>query len=87
MKKLTTWWYLQCLKKKFNNSWDDQSLGLEIEQYGFFGADTNISTIHGQIADTSISKILKSCFLLHYQKYVFHALPFLQKLQKSWLMS
>jgi len=29
------------------------------------------------IADTDISKIFKSCFLLHYQEYnVFHALPF-----------
>jgi len=27
--------------------------------------DTNISTIHGLIADTDIFKIFKSCFLLH----------------------
>jgi len=55
---------------------------LEIDRYGFFGTDTDISAIHGPITD--ISKILKSCFLLHYQKcYVFYALPFFQKLQKS----
>jgi len=36
----------------------------------FFGADTDISAIHGLIAD-----IFKSCFLLHYQNYnVFYAL-------------
>jgi len=35
-------------------------------------------------ADTDISKIFKSCFLLHYQKYnVFYALPFLQKLKNQ----
>jgi len=33
-------------------------------------------------ADTGISKIFKSCFLLHYQKYdVFYALPFFQNLK------
>jgi len=33
-------------------------------------------------ADTDISKIFKSCFLPHYQKYdVFHALPFFQTLK------
>jgi len=45
----------------------------------FYGADidTDISAIHGPMADTDISKIFKSCFLLHYQKYnVFHALLF-----------
>jgi len=44
-----------------------------------FWADinTNISTIHRPIADTAISKIFKSCFLFHYQKYnVFYALLF-----------
>jgi len=30
---------------------------VEIERYAFF------------VADTNISKIFKSCFLLHYQKY------------------
>jgi len=32
---------------------------IEIDRYGFFEANTDIS------ADTNISKILKSCFLLH----------------------
>jgi len=33
--------------------------------------------IHGPIADTGISKIFKSCFLLHYQKYnAFYTLLF-----------
>jgi len=51
---------------------------LEIDRYGFFGADTDISAVHGPIAD--ISQFFKSCFLLHYQKYnVFDALPFFQK--------
>ena len=36
---------------------------LEIDWYGCFGADTDISVIHGSIAD--ISKIFKCCFLLH----------------------
>ena len=39
--------------------------------------ETDVSAIHGPIADTDISKIFKSSFLLHYQKYnVFYALPF-----------
>ena len=58
---------------------------LEIDRYGFFGADADISVSNGPIAD--ISKIFKSCFLLHCQKYVFYALPFFQKLQKSGFMS
>jgi len=59
---------------------------LEIDRYGFFRADTDILAIHGPIAD--ISKFFISCFLLHYQKYyVFYALPFLQKLQKSGFLS
>jgi len=40
----------------------------------FFGADADISAIHGPIAD--ISKILKSCFLLHYQKYFTYSMPY-----------
>ena len=55
-----------------------QSLPLEIDWYGFSEADTDIS------------KIFKSCFLLHYQKNgEFHALghTFFQKLQKSGFMS
>jgi len=59
---------------------------LEINRHGFLGADTDISAIHGPIAN--ISKIFKFCFLLHYQNYnVFYALPFFQKLQKSGFMS
>jgi len=51
-----------------------------------FGVDADISAIHGPIA--GISKIRKSSFLLHYQKYdVFYALPFFQKLQKSGFLS
>jgi len=47
-------------------------LKAEIDRYGFFEADTDIS------------KIFKSCFLPHYQKYdVFYALPFLQKLKNQ----
>jgi len=42
----------------------------------FFEADTDIS------ADTNISKIFESCFLLHYQKFdVFYALPFFKTLK------
>jgi len=59
----------------------------EIDQYGFFEAKTNISAIHGPIPTSDISKIFRSCFLLHYQKYdVFYALSFLQKLEKSGFM-
>jgi len=51
---------------------------LEIDRYGFFEADTAIS------ADTDISKIFKSCFLLHYQRYdVFYALPSFQNLNNQ----
>jgi len=58
-----------------------QTLQLDIDRNGFFGADTDVSAIHGPITD--ISKLFKFCFLLHYQKYnVFYALPFFQKLQK-----
>ena len=53
---------------------------VETNQYGFFGADTDISAVHVLII--SISKIFKSCFLLHYQKYnVFYALPFFKNLK------
>jgi len=48
---------------------------LEIDRYGFFEADTDISAIHGLIADTNISKILKSCFLLI--KNVMYFMPYL----------
>jgi len=54
-----------------------------------FGANTNadISANYGLIANTNISKIFQSCFLLRYQKYnVFYALPFVEKLQKSGFM-
>jgi len=37
-----------------------------IDLYGFFGADTDISTIHGLITD--ISKIFKSCFFASLSK-------------------
>jgi len=57
-------------------------LKLEINRYGFFGAniDTDTSAIHVSRADADISKIFKSCFLLHYQKYyAFYISPFFQK--------
>jgi len=45
---------------------------LEIDQYGFFGADTDIS------------KICKSCLLIHYQKYnEFYALCCFKNLQNQ----
>jgi len=50
---------------------------------GFFGANdnANISAIHWP---KPITDIFKFHFLIHYQKYyVFYALPFFQKLQKS----
>ena len=35
-------------------------------------------------ADTDVSKIFKSCFLLHYRRYdVFYALPFFQNLKNQ----
>jgi len=47
-------------------------LTVEIDRYGFCEADTDIS------------KIFKSCFLLHYQRYdVFYALPFFQNLKNQ----
>ena len=69
-----------------NLDMNQRLLLIKINRYGFFGANTDISVIHGPIAD--ISKNFKSCFLLHYQKYnVFYALPFYQKLQKSGFVS
>ena len=62
-----------------------QACKVGTDRYGVTGADTNISAIHGPITD--ISKIFKSCFLLHYQKYVFYALPFFQRPKKSRYMS
>jgi len=57
---------------------------MEINRYGFFGADTNILAIHGPMPITGISKIVKSCFLLHYQKYsVFYALPFFRNFKNQ----
>ena len=46
-------------------------LKIEIDHFGFFGASTDISTIHGPIAytDNWYTKNFKSCFLLYYQKY------------------
>jgi len=62
----------------FSQSNKNLSKILEIDRFGISGAD----------ADTDIFRILKSCFLLHYQKYyVFYALPFSQKLQKSGFVS
>jgi len=37
---------------------------LEIDRYDFFGADADVSAIHGPLTD--IPKIFKSCFLLHF---------------------
>ena len=55
---------------------------LEIDRYGLLGADTDTSAIHGPITD--ISKILKYCFLLHYQKYnVFYAVLFLKNFKNQ----
>jgi len=45
-----------------------QSLHAQIDQYGFFGADTNIAAIHGPIANNRYFQKFKFCFLLHYQK-------------------
>jgi len=54
---------------------------LEINRYGFFGADTDTSAIHGPIAD--ISKIFKSFFLLHCEKHVFYALYFFKNFKNQ----
>jgi len=35
-----------------NSSGKLQRLNIEIDQYGLFGADTDVSVIHGLIADT-----------------------------------
>jgi len=53
----------------------------QINQYGFFEANTDIYAIHGPIP--IFPKIFKSYFLRHYQKRdAFYALPFFQKLKK-----
>jgi len=50
----------------------------------FFEADTNISAIHGPIADIDVSRIFKSCFLLYYQKCdVFCAISFFKNLKNQ----
>ena len=46
------------------------------DRYGFLGADTDILAIRGPIADTDISKIIKSCFLLHCQN-IMYSMPYL----------
>jgi len=60
---------------------DDVMQLLEIDRYVFFGADADIYAIHGPIAD--ISKIFKSCFLVHYQKYCVLCPPFFFKYFKN----
>jgi len=56
----------------------------EIDRW-LFGTDTDISAIHGLIPITDISKIFKSCILLHYQKYynVLCALSFFKNFQNQ----
>jgi len=51
-----------------------QGFSLEIDRHGFVEADTDVSAIHGPIAD--ISKFFKSCFLLHYQNMMYF-MPYL----------
>jgi len=57
-----------------------------MDRYGFFGAGTDISAIHGPISD--ISKIFKSCFYF-IVKNIMYCMPYLffQKLQNSGFMS
>jgi len=46
--------------------------------------DTDISAIHGPIADMDISKIFISCSLLHNKKHnVFYALPFFKSFKNK----
>jgi len=55
---------------------------VEIDRYSFFGADADIPANYGPITD--ISKICKSCFLLHYQKYdVVYALLFFKNFKNQ----
>jgi len=58
---------------------------VEIDQYGFFEADTDISAIYGPIYRPipMFPKSFNSCFLFYYQKYVFYALHFFQKLKNQ----
>jgi len=55
----------------------------------FLGADlSDCRPLTDRQPITDISKIFKSCFRFHHQKYdVFYALPFFQKLYKSGFMS
>jgi len=75
--------------RSFINMIPNCILSVEIDRYGFFGADANTSAVHGLVVDKPIfPEFFKSCFLLYHQRYnVFYVLPFLQKLQKSWFMS
>jgi len=83
----TSWWDLACTETwismcchEFSTRCKSTSIvGITIRDRPicFFGADTDMSANYGPITDTNISKIFKSCFLLHYQKYnVFYALSF-----------
>jgi len=57
---------------------------LEIDLYGSFGANTNITAIHELTTDTDICTIFISCFLFHHQKYnVFYAKPFFQNFKNK----
>jgi len=50
----------------------------------FLGAGTDMSAIHGPIADTDISKFFKSCFLLCHRKYnVLHAFLFFKNFKNQ----
>jgi len=93
LSEMWSWWIASNSETSFF-----QAFLVEIDWYGFFLADisaicgpiadTIISIIHGPIPVTNISKIRRSCFLLHYQKCnVLYALPFFEKLQKSGFMS
>jgi len=62
--------------------WKRLWVKLEIDRYGFIGADIDMLAIYDPITD--FPKFLNFYFLLHYQKYnVFHALPFFKNV-KNW---
>jgi len=53
---------------------------IEINRYGFFEANTDISAVHGPIPIFPKLLNLVFCFII---KNVFHALPFFQNLKNQ----
>jgi len=79
--KLHDMWQIFWLKTSYKKVgisfvWNLCVLGLEIDPYCLYGANTDISAIHGPIAETDISKIyLVFCFIV--KNNMLYSMPYL----------